>query len=300
MKYICAQPAIPYYSWQLEVMIINFLEMGVQRDDIHILCTYNGVIISDFNNLKKYGVHIFFYEDTRTDRSYIPSVYFHALKKHLFAHPDLKDEILFLHDSDILFTRPVNFNFNMSSFHLSNTLSYINYDYVISKGEEQFIKMCEIVGISPDVVKKNNNNSGGAQYVVKGVTGEMFEKIERDSIKLYAFLCEQEPRWNKSFYPIQKWTAGMWAELWNFWIYGFETVIDKDIDFSWSTSLIEDIDKYPILHNAGVVDSKGGMFFKGEFISERPYFKNLDIDKSRCSFWYYNWVKRAEQITVLN
>lgn len=300
MKFICAQPAIPYYSWQLEVMIINFLEMGVPKEDIHILCTYNGVIIPDFIKLKKYGVQIFFYEDTRIDRNYIPSVYFHALKKHLFAHPELQQETLFLHDSDILLTRPVNFTFDMSTFHLSDTRSYINYDYVISKGEEQFLKMCEIIGINPDVVKENNNNSGGAQYVVKGVTGEMFEKIEQDSIKLYAYLCEQEPKWDKSFYPIQKWTAGMWAELWNFWLFGFQTIVDKDIDFAWSTGLIQDIEKHPILHNAGVTDSSNGLFFKGDFINEKPYFKNLDLDKSRCSAWYYDWVQKAEKISVLN
>jgi hypothetical protein len=29
LRFVCAQPAIPYYTWQVEVMIHNFIEMGV-------------------------------------------------------------------------------------------------------------------------------------------------------------------------------------------------------------------------------------------------------------------------------
>lgn len=301
MKYICVQPAIKYYTWQLEVMISNFLKMGVNKDDIHIVCLIDKLIPQDYIKLQSYGAKFFFYEDTRMDRSYIPSVYFHGLKKHLQANPELTNERLFLHDSDIVFTKRPTFD-NIpddGKFYLSDTNHYINYDYVISKGEAQFLKMCEIIGLSPEIVRNNNKNSGGAQYLVKGVTYELFDKIENDSNKLYAYLCEMEALWNKDFYAIQKWTSGMWAELWNFWKYGFETVVDERMGFGWVTSPINDVEKYSILHNAGVTVGSAGLFFKGAYINELPYFKNLQIDQSRASAFYYEQILNAERHTVL-
>jgi hypothetical protein len=38
LKFICAQPATSYYAWQVEVMIKNFLEMGVDPSSINIVC----------------------------------------------------------------------------------------------------------------------------------------------------------------------------------------------------------------------------------------------------------------------
>lgn len=299
MKFICVQPAINYYKWQLEVMIINFLEMGIDKNDIQIILTYNQQQECDeFLKLSKYGVKLFFYQDTRLDKSYIPSVYFHGLKKHLWANPELANEQLFLHDSDIVFTKPFDLTFNQDKFYLSDTRSYINYNYLISKGEEQFLELCKIVGISPDLVKENNENSGGAQYVVHSVTGDLFDKIENDANRIYAYLCPREPLWQGKGYPIQKWTAGMWAELWNFWASGFKTEILKSMDFTWSSNPIKDISKNLIFHNAGITEAYSSSFFKGNYRDRLPYNLNLDLKDENCSKWYYEWVKKAEKQSV--
>ena len=34
LKFICVQPAIPYYLWQVEVMINNFYKFGINPNNI--------------------------------------------------------------------------------------------------------------------------------------------------------------------------------------------------------------------------------------------------------------------------
>ena len=38
VRYICAQPAISYYAWQVEVMLNNFRDMGVNLNQVDIVC----------------------------------------------------------------------------------------------------------------------------------------------------------------------------------------------------------------------------------------------------------------------
>lgn len=306
LRYVCCQPAIPYYTWQCEVLINNFIKMGVDTDCINIVCSIdNDVIPEDWQKLKeKYPVNFFFYNDNRVDKFYIPSVYFNLMKQHLLAHPELQNEVLFLHDSDIVFTRKPEFDSMIAgkSWFLSDTNSYINYDYIQQKGNHVYEKMCEIIGIDKLIPKLLNSNSGGAQYIVKNTTFEFWEKVELDSITLYKYFCEEEPNYKLKHdgdYPIQKWTAGMWSFLWNAWYFGHETRVDKRMDFGWVTNNYSDVETYTILHNAGVTDSNGGLFFKGEYINKLPYGADLKISPDRASSYYWNEICETALKTIL-
>jgi hypothetical protein len=243
-------------------------------------------------------IRFFFYKDTRENGSYIPAIYFNLMKQHLASNPHLKDEVLFLHDSDIVFTGTPDYSqFEKDKiWYLSNTNSYINYDYIMQKGEDILIDMCRIVGINCLIPKLMNDHSGGAQYIVKGTDYNFWDKVERDSISLYQYFINKEPYYVPKYendYPIQKWTAGMWSLLYNAWFFGHQTKVVKELDFGWSTSDISDSVKYKILHNAGVPDSHSGMFYKGNYIDKLPYNLNLDLDKNRSSYYYYNEVQKA-------
>lgn len=294
IKYICCQPAVPYYLWQVEIVINNFIKMGVPAKDIHIVCATNDDIIpAEWQKMKTaYNqVNFFFYSDTRENRVYLPAIYFHLMKKHLLANPELTNEGLFMHDSDIVFTKKVDFSSMIHDdiWYMSDTNSYINYSYIQSKGNDIYEKMCEIVGIDKLIPKLMNSNSGGAQYIVKNTTFEFWEKVEKNSIDLYKYFCEVEPLYNKpNDYPIQKWTAGMWSFLWNAWYFGHETIVDKKLDFAWVTSGIGDTEKYSILHNSGVTDTHNNMFYKGAYFDKMPYKEKLDIDQTKGSYFYWN------------
>lgn len=303
MRYICAQPANQYYLWQVEVMINNFLSMGINPNQMDILLGYDTIIPEEWSILQQHynTVRFFFYKDTRTDKSYIPSIYFNLMKQHILAHPELKDEVLFTHDSDIVFTKPVNFRYleEGDAWYISDTKSYLNYDYIQSKGDDIYQDMCEIVGIDKRIPKLMNSNTGGAQYIVKNTTYSFWNKVEEDSIKLYQYFCKKEPHWKGEGYPIQKWTAGMWAYMWNAWELGHETVIHKALDFGWSSSHISDIDKYSILHNAGIVDDSNNLFFKGNYINKLPYGEDLNINLDYASYFYWEEVQRTAKVSPL-
>lgn len=314
LRYICAQPAIDYYTWQVEVLINNFISHGVPGNHIDILCAVdNGHIPVPWQKLQNHynNVRFYFYNDTRTDKSYIPSIYFNLVKQHLHNNPELCSSVLFLHDCDIVFTRPPNFNDLLATdtWYLSDTRFYINYDYVVSKGLDVYNSMCSIVGIDPKLPKLLNNNSGGAQYIVKNTQPEFWHKVELDSTKLYSYFSSVEHLYvpkHSSDYPIQKWTAGMWSLLWNAWLHEHETVIHPKLDFAWVTSPLDDTTRYSILHNAGVVSdpnhqhsAAGGLFYKGDYRYQLPYNQNLNISSNYGSYYYWNEICKTAKVSVL-
>lgn len=307
LRFICAQPAIKYYAWQIEVLINNFIENGIDPNQMDILCAIeNNVIPEDWQKLvKAYPVRFFFYNDTRENKTYIPSIYFNLMKQHIVAHPEIKDDVLFLHDADIIFTKKPNFNemINGNSWYLSDTKFYINYDYIQCKGNHIYEKMCEIIGIDKLIPKLMNNNSGGAQYIVKDTNFEFWEKVEKDSIKLYEYFCSVEHlhvKKDQYDYAIQKWTAGMWSFLWNAWYFGHETLVDKRLDFGWVTNHISDVEKYCILHNAGVTADRKDLFLKSDYMNELPYGKNIEVNKNNASYYYWQQIcKTAEKSCLI-
>lgn len=306
IRFICAQPANDYYKWQVEVLINNFIKHGVNPNQIDILCAINnGYIPDDWKKLQNHynTVRFFFYNDTRSDFKYIPSIYFNLMSNHLKANPKLQDEVLFLHDCDIVFTRKPDFGWvNNKRWYMSDTNSYINWDYIQQKGNHIYEGMCDIIGIDKRIPKLMNSNSGGAQYIVSGEGWEFWDKVEKDSIKLYEWFCEIEPQYITKAewdYPIQKWTAGMWSLLWNAWLSGHETKVDDRMGFGWSTDNQKSIETYSILHNAGVTEPNKGLFHKGSYINKLPYGEELEIDEHRASAYYWKEVQETALKTIL-
>ena len=308
LRYICCQPAIPYYTWQVEVMINNFIKMGITPNLIDIVCGIeNNKIPDDWIKLKNNynSVRFFFYNDTRKSKIYAPAIYFNLMKQHVVSAPEIQNDVLMMHDSDIVLTKtPDIFNTLLGDniWYLSDTKSYINYDYIISKGGGIYENMCKIIGIDQLIPKLLNSNSGGAQYIVKNTTFEFWEKVEKNSIELYDYFCNVEELYTKKHkndYPIQKWTAGMWSFLWNAWYFEHETIIDKKMDFGWVTNPYSDVYNYTILHNAGVLNGNTGLFFKGDYTNKLPYNENLEIDETRASSFYWKQIQETAKKSIL-
>jgi hypothetical protein len=293
MKYVCAQPAIDYYTWQVEVMINNFIRNGIHPKDICILLAYHDKVPPknwrDLANTYR-DVGFFFYKDTREDTSYIPSIYFNLLKQHLKTFPELEKEVLFLHDSDIIFTRPVDFKSmcNNDIWYLSDTVGYIGTQYILTKGEDVYLDMCRVMEMDPEIPKKFNSDSGGAQHIVKNTTFEYWDRVEKDAIKLYKHFCDTESEYKGTGYLIQKWTAGMWSLLWNAWRFGHTTKVDRRLDFCWATDQIQRWNQAPIFHNAGVTEDRKDLFYKATYINKLPYseVKLENINAKYCSYKY--------------
>ena len=48
LRFVCAQPAILYYAWQVEVMLNNFRDMGVNLNNIDVVCKIENGVIPDW------------------------------------------------------------------------------------------------------------------------------------------------------------------------------------------------------------------------------------------------------------
>ena len=306
LRFICAQPTSLFYAWQVEVMMNNFMEMGINPNNIDIVCwKMNNVIPEEWVKLTNaYPARFFFYDDTRASKHYISSIRPNILKQHFIANPELEDEAILYHDCDIVFTKPINWEqfLEDDKWYGSDTRWYIAHSYILGKGQDVMDKMCEIVGIDESVVRDNELNSIGAQYLMKGINAGFWENVEKDCERLYneiTVLNNMKKSKEPEYHELQIWCADMWAVLWTGWNMGQETVCHPDLEFAWGTSSESDYDRLNILHNAGVVSSADGLFYKAEFMGRLPYNLNLNIKEGTASKKYYEIIQQVEKKSVL-
>ena len=307
LRFVCAQPAIAYYTWQVDVMINNFIDMGINPNLIDIVCwKENGVISEAWSKLANHYnyVRFFFYDDLRETRHYISSIRPNILKQHWQARPELKDNHIFYHDCDIVFTKKINWDqfLNDDKWYGSDTRWYISHDYIISKGQDILDRMCEIVKIDKELVKKNELNSIGAQYIMKDIDWKYWDQVEKDCEILFKDITAMNDikvKENPTYHTLQIWCADMWAVLWNAWKMGKETVCHDDLQFAWATSNEADWNKHGIFHNAGVTDDKGGLFYKANYMNKLPYNEDLKITEHTASWYYWNNVQKVGKKSIL-
>ena len=309
LRFVSAQPAIPYYTWQVEVMLNNFMEMGINLNNVDIVCwKKDGVIPEAWSKLaNNYAARFFFYDDTRITKDYISSIRPNILKQHWLANPELRYETIFYHDCDIIFTKPIKDwitedMINDDKWYGSDTRWYIGHDYIMSKGNDVLTLMCDIVGIGKDVIKKNEKNSIGAQYIMKNLTYYYWDRVEKESELLFKdvnVLNNKKKAKDPTHHELQIWCADMWAVLWNGWKMGYETICNSNMDFSWATSNEEDYLKMNIFHNAGITGSDSGKFYKAHYMDKLPYNENLQITPNTASWYYWNEIQKTAKKSVL-
>jgi hypothetical protein len=298
MKYICAQPGTRYYAWQIEIMLMNFKEMGIPLQDVHIVCAMH-----DQNALHLYHqisnqypeAVIEFYPDTRRTTHYPSSIRPNILKQHFFKHK--LSEPFFYHDCDMIFTKKVDFTpfLNDDICYGSDTRFYIGHDYIKSKGYGILEMMASLSGIDVETIKENELNCIGAQYLIKGVDFRFWDEVEKICETLFLEITLENNRIkadNPNYHELQIWTADMWAVLWNLWKWGKQTKVDDYFDFAWATSTIEDWERLNIFHNAGITETGHGFFYKGDYM-HNPLNKELQIREKSAQKHYYEYVKKV-------
>lgn len=308
--FISAQPDVPYFHWQVEVMIHNFMKAGVNPNWIEVLWAHDGTPSKEAAFLAgKYpNVRFFFYPKRITENyGYIPILRPDILEQHFRAHPKLKKETIFYHDSDIIFRELPNLSKLKGDdvWYMSDTVSYIGADYIKSKSHELFTDLCKIADIDPALVEENQPNSGGAQYLMKGVTPEYWAYVKETALELYRYMAKREsverttlsPEQARHYNPIQKWCADMWAVFWGALRAGKQVRLHDELGFSWGTSNLNEYERHKIMHNAGVTGNNGGkLFYKGEFINRSPFDADLSgVDKEMASSKYVEAILYAKE-----
>lgn len=309
LRFVSAQPATLYYAWQVETMLNNFMEMGINPNNIDIVCwKQNGVIPDEWIKLAVgYPARFLFYDDTRTTKHYISSIRPNILKQHWLAFPELNEEAIFYHDSDIIFTKPISewITDEMivdENWYGSDTRWYIAHSYIKGKGQDIMDSMCNIMHMDESVIEANELNAIGAQYLMKGVDFDFWNRVESDSEQLFKDITainNEKKQIDPTYHELQIWCADMWAVLWGAWRRGWKTICHPNYEFSWGTSTIFDYHKLNIMHNAGVVNGFGGLFYKAQFMNELPYGKDLNITENTASHEYWKWIQKTAQKSVL-
>ena len=321
--FISAQPDTVYFHWQVEIYLYQFSKHGI-KDNCYALFGYSGSKPSSYGVAlaEKYKGRVLFYKDERTpaQRVYVPSVRPHILKQFFQEKPHLAKNV-FYHDSDIFLVKLPKFEimFGDDIGYLSDTISYIGYNYIVSCGnrynakhpsvsETDLVeKMCSCLDIPVDLIKSNEANSGGAQYLLKDVGYTFWCDVETSCNKLYDMLKTYEKT-----YPIdhhvQSWTTDMWSVLWNYWKSGKKTKLHSELDFSWATYSSADYYKKNIFHLAGVTDAnKNKRFYKAAYINSNvllDYSKNSKmfdfIGENEATYEYVKVIKEYVNSNSLN
>lgn len=288
MVFINAQPDEYYFFWQLEILIFNFQTQGINLNNVHILIGYQkdpGLSV-DFKEFKKKypKANIFVYEDTRQSKRYKSSLRPHIIAKHFEQYGDLVNDVIFYHDSDIVFLKLPNFNIlsQGETWYASATRGYIGAQSIIGAGGiNLFANMCKIVGIHPEMVLANNDHAGGAQYVIKNVNAKFWYKLETDCEKVYSLLETAESTFHLNDGPsnvpfVEKWFTDMWVLWWNALAKNIKFEVHEELEFCWATSPVEQLYKVNILHYTGDTGHLNSPFFKKEqYVLYPPFNEDL-------------------------
>jgi hypothetical protein len=290
LVFVSAQPDVQYFHWQVKVYVHNFIEKGINPNNIHVIFAIvnkEKKPTEESLKLKEMGINVHHYVDDRFQKHYIPNIKPFLISKWLKEFPKY-GKCFFLHDADIIFRQLPNFEnlLNDDIIYLSDTIGYIGYNYImdcckryehqhLNSPKGQLIKeMSDVVGISVECIECNQENSGGCKYLIKDTDHLMWEKIYNDCTPLYDQMLDYQKRYPINPGQIQFWTAEMWSLLWNLWYFDKETKITSELDFSWATDTISIYNTKNILHMAGVTEEhKNTKFYKGDYINQNPLEK---------------------------
>lgn len=300
MIYCCVIPDIPYMHWQTEVYLTNFLKVGIEARNIHVVVLFDNKPTDEIQKIeKKYPAQFFYYPLGKQD-NYRATNWFKGLKYHSM---ELNGKRIFYHDADMIFLQPPSFKIDLlcnCSWYGSDTKAYTSAAYIISKNEDCFNGMCAIVGIDPKKVLKHENQVCGAQWVMDSMDYNFWDKCERDAKNIHTYITNHpsqkyimkdgvkiNPGTGKPAVLIQK-TAAMWSILWNAWLAGKRTQVSPEMSFVFATAKIERSEEVYILHNAGVSKTDQDLYFpKIGYTSKSPIGEDLSRYSKDYAAWKY-------------
>ena len=289
MKYILCQPATNRFKWELDVCLTNLKSHGI-KNIVLLFQKWDDDIPVYFEN--KYGVETHVYEDSRDDKSYIPSIKPYLWWQYLAGDPSREKGKYFYMDSDVIFREKLDFRklpVKDDVWYCSDCNGYLNVDYIrnCTNGEQVLKDMANIVGVTVESLETINHNSGGAQWLIKNPTAEYWKKVYDDSNKIYNYFKNLDSN-------IQKWTAEMWAQLWNMIYFNIGPKIVDEMEFCWATDPLRRWNETKIMHNAGVTADATDLFFKGKYVHSSPFDDDLSfVNKGKVSSKYVDAIKKV-------
>jgi len=327
VKFITACPNDTYYTWQVHLWLESLKDINKSKDAIVLiyrpLTREKNVKWDKIVELYPEAEFNFIQERPGEQMNtligiYIPIIRSYCMWRYLKDNPSKGTKnALFFCDSDILFTQ----HFNIEPFleddinYMSDSISYMGATYfknkvndVLPEKVEEFKKrdilaeLLSIIGVDREVADLNQEHSGGVQYILKNSTASFWKKVMNDSILIRTYMQKV----NREFFAnqdigYQSWCADMWGILWNLWFANREVKVIPELDFSWASCKIDQLEKKTIFHNAGITgeqmsDEHGThlCFYKGKYHRGSDPTKDPMLDKiinseksQKYCTWYY-------------
>jgi hypothetical protein len=273
-----------------------------------IVYIQNNEIPKEWSKLaERYPARFFFYNDTRETKHYISSIRPNILKQHWEAHPYLQYDAIFYHDCDIAFTKPIHQwitdeMIEDEVWYGSDVRFYISHSYIKGKEHGVLEKMCDIMGLSEWLIEDNELNCIGAQYLMKNVTYEYWNRVESDCEQLFHQITNVNKKIQMlipEYHELQIWCADMFAVLWGAWRLGYKTEVVSEFEFTWATESEADYKRRNIFHNAGIENANSGLFYKAEWMNKLPYNTAKEPKPNTASWYYWNQIQETAKISCL-
>lgn len=335
INYICCQPDDTYYTWQVHLWLENLKNLG-KIDKAVVLIFIPS--FREYNEKWNTVINLYpeatfkIYKDTHKTSellgTYIPILRPYLLWRYWTDFPEMQNKTVLYYDNDVLLSE----NFNIDDYidddvcYVSNTNSYINASYFDSKlkdvkpdmleeykKDDVLAKATALAGVTREIAERNNLHSGGAQYLLKNIDAEFWNKMIKDVIDIRLYLQNTVNRKyfeneNKGF---QSWCADMWALLWGLWYAGHEVKVIKEMDFAWATDPIDRMNTHFMYHNAGVTQEfmdSVPYFYKGKYHTGTspmtdPHLQaviNNEESKKKCTWFYANLLNELNKKYQIN
>lgn len=297
--FISVQPDDMKYCTQIRVQLFNFRKYGYSSN-YHVIFFQPHSrldlpnpeienLVRDFPEAK-----FFVYKDFRNIErlgkifDYQPILRPWCLHEHWTKFPELEFEQFFYLDSDVIFTKYLDFNPLDNKTQWLSSTPYIGVDHFNSKQDnvradkaEEYFKrnivseLGELVGIKEEIIIKNDSTVGGAQYLLYGIKPEFWNLVINNSIEIRSHLKEFNQKYFVGNTPqerevngLQSWCADMWALLYNLWKEGYTTQTPEELNFCWNTDLMEKWETNYLYHDAGT---------SGEWVGDKKtYYKGKE------------------------
>ena len=300
MEFVIPVPDNRYYLWQMLVQIAHLRELGYEQD-AHYLIVYFGQPSDTLQRIfdsDALGCYIHAYPDTRADRGYSASMKPWLLGQYFQQFPEQASVVHNYLDPDVMFTHPMDFTpFEQHDerWYGSDTRSYTGAQYIREKGEQLFVELCEIAGVSPDLVLAHDHNSIGAQYFIKDAGSDFWFNVEQNSVKAYHHMNQTAHKYRPEGheYPIQAWCAEMYMQQYETIRAGFTPIADERLQFHWANHNAAEWDDRAYFHNAGVASENGRDFCKITWQTS-PFHKQLQVSPESASARYVDLIRRTE------
>jgi hypothetical protein len=261
----------------------NFRRLGIESQAVVLIGIVGEPSWEAQRFAEQTAATVLYYEDTRPDKTYVASIYFHLVAKYLTEHP--QTEPIFFHDGDVIFRELPSFaTMGGDVSYLSNTANYLGPDLYAPEAIEA---MANAIGIPLDKVL--TQPVGGAQYFIKTHDPQLWRTAELRSMTLYHYM--QSPAF-KALWGTKKrpdhWLAGMWSLLWTMYEREMPIETHPELDFTWPVYVAKTWRNTKILHNAGVQPTqKGQMFHKGSYVERSPFYEDLSFVSADYASYHY-------------